>query len=249
MTTKINQLLQKWPSNTVATAKWLNHEGVDHRLASKYVESGWLARLGHGAYVRTGSNVNWAGGVHALRSQLKLDLHLGAITAMELRGHAHYLALAGRGIILFGNRGLKLPAWFSNHQWSHSVTLVATGVFQHRDDYTSIVEVDGIEITTASLELAAFEMLYLVPKRQSYEEALQIMVSLTTLRPHVVQQILDNCTSVKVKRLFMHIAEELELPCAEHLDMSTVDFGAGRRTIHAGGELKPKYDLVVADTV
>ena len=249
MTTKINKLLQKWPNNAVATAKWLKSEGVDHRLASKYVRSGWLNRLGHGAYVRAGSSVDWAGGVHALQTQLGLDVHLGGVTAMELRGHAHYLAIGGRAIVLFGTLGTKLPAWFSAQHWSQPVTLVTTGVFQDCNDCTSILNVDGVELATASLERAAFEMMYLVPMRQSYEEAVQIMETLTTLRPQVVQQLLESCTSVKTKRLFMHVAEQLELPCLPHLDVSDVNFGSGRRSIHRGGTLERKYDLVLADTI
>lgn len=54
MSTKINQLLKTWPENVVATQTWLNTLGIDFRLADKYVQSGWLERLGHGAYVRAG---------------------------------------------------------------------------------------------------------------------------------------------------------------------------------------------------
>ena len=61
MSSKINQLLQQWPPRTVATPRWLSRKGVDRRLADKYVQSGWLERLGHGAYRRTGATVDWPG--------------------------------------------------------------------------------------------------------------------------------------------------------------------------------------------
>ena len=108
---------------------------------------------------------------------------------------------------------------------------------------------EGIELEVATLERAAFEMMYLVPKRQSYEEALQIMESLASLRPQVVQRLLECCTSVKTKRLFMHAAEKLDHPWLSRLNLSYIDFGSGRRTIHAGGRLDKKYSLVVADPV
>jgi hypothetical protein len=92
-------------------------------------------------------------------------------------------------------------------------------------------------------------MMYLIPKRQSYEEAVQVMESLTSLRPQVVQQLLENCTSVKTKRLFMHAAERSSHPWLKRLDLSKIDFGSGRRTIHPGGRLDNKYNLVVADPV
>ena len=83
MESKINRLLQDWPPHVVGTQRWLTSKGVDYRLADKYVRSGWLKRFGHGAYIRAGSSVDWPGAVHALQTQLGLDIHPGAITAFE----------------------------------------------------------------------------------------------------------------------------------------------------------------------
>jgi hypothetical protein len=247
MSSKINQLLQEWPAHVVGTQRWLSRKGVDRRLADKYVQSGWLKRLGHGAYLRTGLTVDWPGAVHALQSQLGLDVHPGAVTAFELRGYAHYLALGGRKVVLFGNAGTKLPSWFTNHQWSQRVTLVTSSVFREGDESISTLKFEGIELFVATLERAAFEMIYLAPMRQSYAESLQVMESLTSLRPQLVQRLLESCTSVKTKRLFMHASERLNHPWLSRLDLSNVDFGSGRRTIHAGGRLDKKYNLIVAD--
>lgn len=247
MSSKINQLLQQWPSGTVATLRWLNSRGVDRRLADKYVQSGWLERLGHGAYKRAGSTVDWVGAVYALQTQLTLNVHPGGITAIELRGYTHYLAFGAREVVLFGNTGTKLPAWFEAHAWSRPVKLVTTGIFAGTEKTTSSLSIDTVDLEVATLEQAAFEMMYLVPKRQSYEEAFQAMESLTSLRPKAVQQLLECCTSVKTKRLFMHAAERAKHSWLKHIDLSKVDFGSGRRTIHAGGRLDKKYDLVVAD--
>lgn len=247
MASKTNQLLKAWPVGGVATQRWLNTRGVDYRLADKYVRSGWLKRLGHAAYARAGSTVDWPGAVHALQTQLGLAVHPGGITAFKLRGYAQYLALAGRQVLLFGGKGTRLPSWFSGSKWSQPVILVTTGLFRDREHAISMVKVDDVELAVATLERAAFEIMYLVPKRQSYEEALQVMESLTSVRPWVMQQMLENCTSVKTKRLFMHAVERMNHPWLAYLDLSKVDFGAGKRTIHAGGRLDKKYELVVAD--
>ncbi len=248
MGSKINQLLQQWPAGTVATLRWLNCRGVDRRLANKYVQSGWLERLSHGAYKRAGSTVDWAGAVYTLQTQLTLDTHPGGITAIELRGYTQHLSFGAREVVLFGNPGTKLPAWFKTHAWSRPVTLVTTGILVGTEKTTSKLPVDEVDLEVSTLEHATFEMMYLVPKRQSYEEAFQVMESLTALRPQVVQSLLEGCTSVKTKRLFMHAAERANHSWLKRLDLSKVDFGSGRRTIHAGGRLDKKYDLVVADS-
>lgn len=111
----------------------------------------------------------------------------------------------------------------------------------------SRLSIDLVELDVATPERAALEMMYLVPKRQSFEEACQVVEALTTLRPLFLQSLLESCTSVKTKRLFMHAAERANHAWLKHLDLSGVDFGSGRRTIHAGGRLDRKYDLIVAD--
>ena len=105
--------------------------------------------------------------------------------------------VSAREVVLFGHPGTKLPAWFEAHSWSRPVTLVTTGVFAGTEKTTSTLPVDEVDLEVATLERAAFEMMYLVPKRQSYEEAFQVMESLTSLRPQVVQQLLEGCTSIK----------------------------------------------------
>lgn len=247
MGSKINHLLQAWPPGVVGTQPWLRTHGVNRRLAYKYVQSGWLERLGQGAYVRAGSDVDWPGAVHTLQHQLDLPVHPGAITAFEIRGYAHYLALGGRQVMLFGESGTRLPSWFTDHQWSRPVSLVRTRVFGAGELAVSSADVDGIDLSVATLERGAFELMYLVPKRQSWEEALQVMESLTTLRPSVVQRLLETCTSVKTKRLFMHAAERFEHFWLDALDLLAVDLGSGKRTIHPGGRLDKKYGLVVED--
>lgn len=50
------------------------------------------------------------------------------------------------------------------------------------------------------------EMLYLVPKVHSFEEADLIMESLSTLRGDLLQKLLEKCNSVKVKRMFLYLS-------------------------------------------
>ena len=56
---KLNRLLKQWPKGTVATQPWLHQLGVPRQLARRYVSSGWMERLGRGAFVRPGEAVDW----------------------------------------------------------------------------------------------------------------------------------------------------------------------------------------------
>jgi len=68
---------------------------------------------------------------------------------------------------------------------------------------------------------------------------------LTNLRPQLVQTLLQHCRSVKVKRLFMGLAEGCNLPWVERIDLSKVNFGKGKRVVVKGGHFDPKYNITL----
>ncbi|MXZ80133.1 MAG: hypothetical protein F4Z15_01910 [Gammaproteobacteria bacterium] len=248
MTSRLDILLQNWPPCVAGTQHWLNSRGIDNRLADKYVRSGRLARIGHGAYAQAGSTVDWPGAVQALQVQLALDVHPGGVTACDLRSRIPGMDREGQEVVLFAREGTRLPSWFMNRVWSRPVRLVATNMLADGKFTLSPVRIGDVELAVASLEQAVFEMMYLVPGRQSFDEALRIMRSLTALRPPVVQRLLETCRSVKTKRLVMVAAERSGHSWVGHLDLSRVSFGSGKRTIHPGGRLDSRYHLVLEES-
>ena len=106
-------------------------------------------------------------------------------------------------------------------------------------------DLGAFSLTVSAPERAAFELLHLVPRRESYEEARLLFEGLTTLRPKLVQQLLEECRSVKVKRLFLHLAEACGLPWVGKLDLGHVDLGRGKRVIVKRGRLDAKYQITV----
>ncbi|HCY75809.1 MAG TPA: hypothetical protein DHV28_07790 [Ignavibacteriales bacterium] len=57
------------------------------------------------------------------------------------------------------------------------------------------------------------------------------MERLTTLRPKLVQSLLEECNSVKVKRLFRFLAEKLEHNWFKELQLENINLGSGERVI------------------
>ena len=70
---------------------------------------------------------------------------------------------------------------------------------------------------------------------------------LTTAKPVLVQELLANCTSVKVKRLFLYMTERAGHPWCKRIDRSNVDLGSGVREIEKGGKLDRNYNIVLGD--
>ncbi len=248
--TILNQLLKAWPPGTVAVSQWLEKQGVDRQLVQRYKRTDWVKAIGSSALVRSGDRVDWQGGVYALQKQLGHSVHPGGKTALQLLGLAHYLPLGGsEKIMLIGERREKLPRWFLNHKWGSRIDFKGTALF---DQKTRIgltdLRVGLYEIKMSSAERAIMEVLHLVPGEETFDEAQKLMEGLTSLRPSLVQELLQACTSVKVKRLFMFMAEAANHAWVKRLKISKTELGKGKRVVIGGGRLDPKYQITVPRT-
>lgn len=244
---KINRLLRSWPQGTVAVSRWLEAQGAYQQLVHEYEKSGWIRRIGQGAYVRADDTFEWSGGLYALQEQMKLAVHVGAKTALQMQGYAHFLPMAQSAFVsLFGAPGTRLPAWFRQYDWGAKLSYVTTKLFaDDQDAGLTKKELANYAVTVSAPERAIMEVLYLVPTEESFEEANLLMGGLTTLRPHLVQSLLAQCGSVKVKRLFMSLAEACNHAWVKKLDPSKLNFGKGKRMLARGGQFDPKYNVYV----
>lgn len=260
--TKINQLLKHWPPGTVAALPRLREHGVSQQLADQYVRSGWLRRLGHGVFVRTEDEPEWTGGLYALQHHLALPVHAAAGTALELSGFAHYLRMGNRPeVVLLGAPETQLPRWFRNHDWGVRVSFSATRLFKFDVAKTLVEKSFGgystrahghgvygggaFTIWISTPERAMFEVCARVPLKQGYHEARSLMEGLVSLRPSHVQPLLEQCTSIKTKRLFMHLAEVCNHKWVKKIALGNVNFGSGKRMVVKGGKLDRKYQITV----
>ena len=242
--TKINRLLQSWPSGTVGLSVWLEKEAVSRQLQQHYQKSGWFESLGHGAFQRVGDSVDWLGALYALQKQAGLSIHAGGRTALGLLGQAHYLELNAQTVQLFAPRKTTLPPWFRNHDWGVKPELHHTNFLPAS---TGLVDVEHklFTVRASGAARAVMECLYLAPEKFDLVEAYQIMEGMGTLRPTVVQQLLEQCTSVKVKRLFLYMAEKAGHAWVKHLDLPKVDLGSGKRSFTPGGVYVSKHQITV----
>jgi len=234
----------------VAVQAWLQKQGIYRQLAESYLQGGWVKRIGQGAYIQVSDTVNWTGALYALQFELTMKVHVAAIIALELQGYAHFLPLGkGHPVWLFkdAQETRSLPHWFLT--WANAevaFNVVTRKLFEANWRLGLTEKTFGeYSVYLSCPERAIMEYLDLVPQQQTLEQGYLLMENLQTLRPKMVQELLENCTSVKVKRLFMHAAEREGLSWVKKLDLTNVDFGSGKRVIGVGGKLDSKYNLSV----
>jgi hypothetical protein len=139
---------------------------------------------------------------------------------------------------------LRLPRWLTQHDWEVALRYFGTSLLDVKAG-TTAMEFGEFSLTVSTPERAMLEVLDGVPRVADFDEARQLMEGLPTLRPKLVQQLLEACTSVKAKRLFLHLADATGMPWRAALDEARIDLGTGKRQVVAGGRLDARYGITV----
>lgn len=154
-------------------------------------------------------------------------------------------------IVVLSNKKEVLPAWMKNYNWNVKLDFKVKNLFNadlafgEKSNGFTVVDTDKATIIVSSPERAYLEYIDELPKSASYTEAKEIMENMISLRPSLVQHLLENCTSFKVKRLFLHFAEKINHPWFKKLNLEKIELGSGKRVIFGNGVLDKKYNITV----
>lgn len=257
---KLNQLLETLGDTSLVSSGWLRAHGYPSNLVAKYMASGWLQSPSRGVYLRKSGQPTWEGLVHTLQIREQLPLHVGGRFALARQGHEHYLRLGEAATVtLYGPA--KLPAWASKLPLRERVQACGSGPFDWpalaftANTSDAMLNARGLERVTddsraagvvfSTPERAILELCDETPGSALVHEANALMQGLATLRPPLVSTLLQHCTSIKAKRLFLALADRNNHAWMAHLNLSSVDLGRGKRVLVRGGKLNAKYQITL----
>ena len=243
--TKVNRLIQTTPKGLVLLSAWLASEGYPYELQQRYRRSEWLKSIGKGAMLKTGDSLTLSGAISALQKQANLDIHIGGRSALELSGVAHYLQVNSEEITLFTENKPSLPLWFTNNQWDIKPKTFNLSLFREEKTGLTVYQDGELTMNISGAARAMMECLSLCPNQFPLTEAYELMEGLATLRPAQTQTLLEQCKSVKVKRLFLYFAERVSHSWFKYIDTQSIDLGSGVRSLVNEGAFVPKYQLVL----
>lgn len=186
----------------------LDRLGISAQLAARYVEAGWLVRVGQGVYAFPNEDLDLHASLKFLQSRVP-GLHVAGKSALGLQGVQQNLAARER-LVLWGNERFVLPAWFLTR---FPARYVSARLFDWPHDGLATKTLTTPPGVTEGLlvsvpERAVLELLYEVGTHEGLEEAHNLFTGLRTLRPRVLGPLLERCTSVKAVRLFLTWARE-----------------------------------------
>ena len=237
---------------------WLRHKaGVDPKSIHEYVMQGWLERVIRGVYRRPlldprqglTNEDDWMIPLLSMQWIMGRDVHLGAESALDLAGHAHFLLLGKqRRVHVYGD----VPTWLKR------LPTQARFVIRNRSLFgDSLIGIQGglrsmqlpgfrhWRIRASTPERAILEALDELPSGASFNNLDKVFFNLGTLRPSLLMQLLTECRSVKVRRLFFLFADRHEHPWLESVPTNEVNLGSGPRALVKGGKFDQKYRISV----
>ncbi len=241
------------PEGMIVSRKWLKNEtGLSNHAIDNLVKSEQLKLLWKGIYTRGIIPPNWQSVVYTLQQILQTDFIIGGLLALELKGFSHYLPKSSKVTVhLYGND--RLPLWTQKIVKNDIfIKHTRTSLFAEMDKalsekYTTFIpwKDDTRVLKIATPERACLEMLDKVPKTISFEHADQLIQGMTTLSPRALQPLLEMCSNIKVKRLFLWFAERHQYIWFTKLNLENIDLGSGKRVIEKEGELDKDYLITV----
>jgi hypothetical protein len=244
---KLKLLTKLFEHTKILTTRELERQGFSQDLIQWYRKSGWIKNLGRGAYCFQDSTCSLYDAVSAVNSQTDFRLHFGGKSALrEFYGISHFSLMKDSAKELFiDSENKKLPSWFTDN-FADEVLLRQTDFLKSDNDIED-VEYQQKVLKVSSKERCFLELLYSVPKMTTSVEAKEILELLPTLRPKMLQSLLENCSSVKVKRLFFYLSQKVNHFWLKYLDKDKIDLGSGVREIEKGGTFIKEFEIVIKD--
>lgn len=246
MATKIQQIIESAPHDSLLFSSWLSSQGLDTKGQYSYMKSGWLARISKGVYKIQGTTPSLMAAISSYNTQLGKHCIVGAYTALDLRGYSHYLSVGKPIAYLFTEKNNKLPSWLLKEDWGMTVRYMTTSFLGDGLLGIETMTVEQYDLLVSSPERAMLECLNLPDAASSLLDIYFIMEGLTTLRPNLVQTLLESCTSQKVKRLFLYMAEKANHSWVKALQLDKINLGTSRLMITPTGKYISKYNMTIS---
>ncbi len=242
---KLKLLYRALPEKVAVPSSWLREQGYSTQLISKYVKQGILQKLGRGLYARSEVEPDWKGVMVGVQRFAGLEVYMGGLSALNLQGFAHYLPLSRKQRIALYSRK-NPPAWLRNIASTFQFEFYKKPWFGDLGLKAYPSGIRDYDIEISSPERAILELLYLVEKEGvTFTFVAEIFENLTSLRPGLLNKLLQSCESIKVKRLFLYFSDRYNHPWSKYIDKDTVEIGTGKMQIVKNGKLDKTYLITV----
>ena len=234
------------PEGQAVNRKWLNAHGFDRPAIDYYLRSNIIVPLCRGIYRKPGPRLKWEHVVYSLL-ELGYTVHVGHKRALQFHGYAHFLQLDGESAVtLYTER--KTPQWPFELELTTKLERLSRNPFP--ETYNRGIEKVPFgswdwEIPYSSPERAFIELCSTLDTGVDIVNADKSFEGAGSLRPKLLQDLLENTRQVKAKRLFLWFARRNAFLWFSEINIDKIELGSGKRQIVANGVYDSEFQITV----
>lgn len=225
---------------------WLKNHGFSRHRIDYALRSGKLESIAHGIYRRPGPPLKWEHIVFSL-IEMGIEIHVGGRSALELQGFAHYIPMADvQRIDLYGK--FRLPDWVTSFSTKFQFEGHTRRLFSSLPQNAIHSKLFGAwdwPIPYSTPELALLELMAGIQDTADFLVADKFFEGAVNLRPDLLSNLLQACTQVKAKRLFLWFSDRHGHNWLSALKTEKIDLGRGKRMLIKGGRYDTAYGITV----
>lgn len=234
------------PEGQLVNRAWLRECGFNRPNVDYFLRAGKLEAVAHGVYRRPGPPLKWEHIVYSL-NEMGCTVHVGGRSALELQGMAHYLPAGGmKRIDLYSK--IKPAKWVENFEEPFRFETHTLSLFDRLPDDAIRHRPFGAwdwPIPVSTPELAMLELLAGVRESADFSVADSFFEAAGNFRPNLLHVLLQECSQVKAKRLFLWFANRHGHAWLQAIKTDGVDLGRGKRMLVRDGAYDPVYQITV----
>jgi len=232
-------------------SSYLMELGYSYSLLQKYKKRGWIESPYKSVYIKPGSYISPLGIIYSFQNQKNMKIHIGGTTALILKGISEqvYSISEMKNYYILSPVRIFVPKWIKRFCSKNNLKLnfKQLDIFEFEIGLTSF-NYNKMNITISSTERAVLEMLSLIRTRNDYFDTLKYFELIGELRANVIMKLLENCRSIKSKRLFLYLSERYNKEYLQKINKNSIILGNGpRRIINEGSKSVyiQKYDIEI----
>lgn len=252
----LQQLVNRVPPGFLVDTPWLNRHGIGPKSVYAYAKSGWLERLAHGVYRRSGVGqpafVNWDILLLSLHQIMGYRAHVGGLSALEFQERLDPKAL--RDCTQFWLYGDNLPAWLNHIPVNGSLEIRRRSLFDDSElgleggsAGEGCADVWNWSSRSSSSERAILEIMDEVPHAVTFGQLEKVFRISIGYRHMLVNPLLQSCRKIRVRRLFCVFAERGNFLWWDKIDLDALDLGRGVHRASPNGRIHPRFKLIVPE--
>ena len=240
-----DRLFLNWKDEAVHTYSWFKSHDISPPSIQQCLKNKLIKKLGGGAYIKAKDKLNWQSALFTVQKELQLSFHVAGQTALEMQGSGHFVKIGKKAPVYIVKREkARVPIWLKTNNWGVVFHFKTSSLFP--SDLGLIkYNRSKFRFILSSRERAIMEMINQLNLQDSFETLERYFEGLLNLRDSLVQKLLENCSSIKVKRVFLYMADKLELPLIKHLHIRRIQLGLGKRVVSKNGKLDKTYNITV----